>query len=724
MEEKKNNAVEKVENVIKEKQAKTAHQAMGVEAGQPIASGFNYVGGNINGYVAESDNVEGETSINKVSPSVEEVVAKESRPFIDRAAATDRTSTERGFTEERVSFESDFVDERVSVAEKVVSKESQPMGDEVKFSAAMEANVPLDKKEQKRLAKEAAKNKRAEERALKKAERQKEQANALKEKNRKRQLLREQQKQLAAERERRRKEEKAHKEQMKIKEQARRDVQMIEAKRQKQLKRQEQKAERIRLRKEERKARRQKRESNVTINGDNHTSGGNGNNGGNRRGKNMEGGWISAVVALGLATLVLTGVLTYNLVRPETNGAALENVYRRSFYDTVEQVDNIDLNLSKIIATKDNDTAQTYLVDLAINSELAENDLSSLPLKDENKFYTTKLVNQIGDYAKYLNNKLIDGGTLSSKDRQSLKELYEANKALRDSLQKSMQSMGADFDFTALNKNTNSFLVDNFNQLENLSVEYPELIYDGPFSDGQEDRTLKGVSGNEVSEAEARDIFTKIFNDRGLKDIRSEGTTESIFECYNFSAMADGAPVYAQITKKGGKLVLFNSPGSCNAENYGSDYAIEKAQQFLSEVGLQKMSPVWINLSNNVYTINFAYEQNGVVCYPDLVKVRVCAETADVLGLEATSYYINHHDRTIGGATLSEAQARQKVMDEIEIDSARLSVVPVGNYSEKLCYEFSGSMDGDTYYVYIDAKSGRQVEMFKVIESTEGTLLM
>ena len=54
----------------------------------------------------------------------------------------------------------------------------------------------------------------------------------------------------------------------------------------------------------------------------------------------------------------------------------------------------------------------------------------------------------------------------------------------------------------------------------------------------------------------------------------------------------------------------------------------------------------------------------------------------------------------------------------------RLAVVPIGQTSEKLCYEIAGLYDGSTFYVYIDAISGKQVEMFKVIESTEGTLLM
>ena len=118
-----------------------------------------------------------------------------------------------------------------------------------------------------------------------------------------------------------------------------------------------------------------------------------------RRQKNREqgrsyGGWLAAVISLGVATLVLASVLTFTFMMPSAGDMALESGYQKSFYDTVEQVDNIDLNLSKAIATQDTDAMQLYLVDTAINSELAENDLQQLPLQDESKYYTTKLINE------------------------------------------------------------------------------------------------------------------------------------------------------------------------------------------------------------------------------------------------------------------------------------------------------------------------------------------
>ena len=73
---------------------------------------------------------------------------------------------------------------------------------------------------------------------------------------------------------------------------------------------------------------------------------------------------------------------------------------------------------------------------------------------------------------------------------------------------------------------------------------------------------------------------------------------------------------------------------------------------------------------------------------------------------------------------MSENEAAEKVSSNITIENSRKVVVPIGLKSEKLCYEFHGSFDGSTYYVYIDANTGRQIEMFKVVEGTEGELLM
>ncbi len=566
------------------------------------------------------------------------------------------------------------------------------------------------KKEELKLAREKA---RAEKRvelarikAHKKAEREKAKATALRDKNRRRAELKAKREQLKAEREARRamlknesKKERAQRihleKQAKI--DARNEKRKLAAERRNKML-----ADKREKRAQNRKSKEKRREQN--------------------RGR---GGYIAAIISLGLATLVLASVLTFTFLMPTVNDNLLEATYQKSFYDTVSQVDNIDLNLSKALASSDNGAVQKYLVDAAINSELAENDLQQLPLQDESKFYTTKLINQIGDYAKYLNNKLIAGETLSKSDIEGLKGLYQANKTLKESLQNTIITMGTDYSFSSLVSGAKGDVVlSNFNELQNLSVSYPELIYDGPFSDGQSEREIKGLSGAEITAENAKEEFNKIFSAYALEGVMNVGETTGDIACYNVQGEKDGEILFAQMSKTGGKLIMFSYSGSCEEVRLDQEDAIKNAQEFLSSIGLNEMKPVWINLANNLYTINFASTAGDAIVYSDLVKVRVCAETGMVIGMEGKSYYTNHTERTVSAPKLTEQKAEAKVSTNIEVDSIRLAIVPIGTSSEKLCYEITGTYDDATYYVYIDANTGRQVEMFKVIESTEGTLLM
>ena len=445
-----------------------------------------------------------------------------------------------------------------------------------------------------------------------------------------------------------------------------------------------------------------------------------------RTSKKGYGGWLAAVISLGASLLVVSTVLAMTFFVPTENDITMQNAYRRSFYDTVSYVDNMETELSKVLASGGSEAQQKYLVDLAIDSELAENDLQRLPLQDEVKHYTTKLVNQIGDYSKYLNEKLANGGTVTSEEKESLRALYEALSSLKKSLNEMSRQMGDDFDFSSLkDAGEGNFMYDGFTELENMSVNFPELIYDGPFSDGLSEREPKGLTGEEIDETTALDLFNKYFAAYHVADGMIVGETAGQFPVYNAEGMAaDGSAIYAQISKKGGKLLMFDSNMNCEATNFDLDSCVEIAVAFLRSIGIEGMRPVWSNESGTVATINFAYEAEDVIVYSDLVKVKVCEERGLVTGMEASSYYLNHTERSIPAPALTAEEARAKINADIDVITSRLTLIPIGNSSEVLAYEFAGEYEGATYYVYIDAATGKQVELFKVVEGTEGTLLI
>lgn len=434
------------------------------------------------------------------------------------------------------------------------------------------------------------------------------------------------------------------------------------------------------------------------------------------------GGWLAAVISLGVTVLVLSSVLAMNVLMPGPADKALSAMYEKAYFDTVTYVNNIDNSLSKTLATSDTAALQGYFSELAVQSELAENDINRLPLTDEARYYTAKLINQIGDYSKYLNKKLIDGQPLTESDVAGLKQLYASNRTLKESLAEISGRMGEGYDFKKLEKD--GLLLSGMEELENLSAEYPELIYDGPFSDGQTETEVKGLSGEEITAARAKEIFKEIFGEYGITDIEDAGETSGKFECFNVRAMSDGAPVYAQISKIGGHLILFDHFKDCTEINYDGEDLIPVAREFLEKIGLKNMTCVWASSSRAVTSLNFAYEENGVIFYPDLVKLTVCQETGRVTGMEASPYYMNHTERKLPAAQLSAKEAAKKISPSLTVLGTRLAYIPKSANTECLAYEFKAEMNGERYYVYIDAVTGRQAEMFRVIDTDDGTMLL
>ena len=440
------------------------------------------------------------------------------------------------------------------------------------------------------------------------------------------------------------------------------------------------------------------------------------------------GGWLAAVISLGCTVLVLSGLLTLSYFTPLDDYMMVNTAEERSFYDLVGYIDNIDVNLSKLVVSKDSEKQQKLLSDVRVETSLASSSLSTLALQDESKFYTTKFINQVGDFAKYLEAKLIDGEKLTLSDIETLRSMYEINSKLKIELSELASNVTKDFDFRSLYEGKDdNLIISKFNELESNSTEYPHMIYDGAFADNAKGKETKYLNGfNEVSKKEAEEAFKKYFSSYNLKNVTLTGETLSEkVNCYDFDGTnEDGTLLTAEISKKGGKLIEFNYYKDCSTVNYDAKSCEEIANEFLENVGYHNLKAVWFVEGNNVVSLNYASVIDGIICYSDLIKVTVCQERGVVSGIEATSYALNHTERKVGNAEISLTDAETKVSEEIEINSVRLAIIPIGEYKEKLAYEFNGVKNGETYYIYIDAKTGKELEIFKVVKTTEGTLIM
>ena len=121
-------------------------------------------------------------------------------------------------------------------------------------------------------------------------------------------------------------------------------------------------------------------------------------------------------------------------------------------------------------------------------------------------------------------------------------------------------------------------------------------------------------------------------------------------------------------------------------------------------------------------TINYAYCQGDVVCYTDLIKVKVALDDGTIVGIETKSYLNSHRERKIAKPLITIEEARNKINSKIEILSEGMAIIPTEYQTELTVYEFKGKAFENNFIVYINVENGKEEKVFMIIDTPGGTL--
>ncbi|MDE7330587.1 MAG: germination protein YpeB, partial [Clostridia bacterium] len=437
------------------------------------------------------------------------------------------------------------------------------------------------------------------------------------------------------------------------------------------------------------------------------------------------GGWLAAVISLGVTTLALGTMLTFGWLNMNGMQADMASVHTENLYELNSIVDNLDTNLSKARVSNSAREQVRLLSDIAIESEMAEVVLEKLPVDTQLTQNMTSFVNKMGDSAQSMLYSVAGGNKLTDSQIATIEHMYRTNKELKEIINDLCTNCSEKDMLAAMNGKTNSLMYSSFDTIQNNAVETPKEIHDGPFAENIDKVTAKNLEGlTEITASRAEELARKYFEDYKLTDVKCTGeTVAEQLTCYNVTLTTEDGDMSAQISKKGGKVVEFNSYKACSDKNFSVERCINIAEDFLDALGYDDMKAVWTSENGTTCNLNFAYEEDDVIFYSDIIKVKVCEERGIVTGMEGLSYVLNHVEREPAEAAISKSEAKAKLHGSFDIETSRLCVIPVDG-EEVLCYEFFGSYDGNDYYIYIDAKTGDEREVFTVIGTAQGRALL
>lgn len=432
---------------------------------------------------------------------------------------------------------------------------------------------------------------------------------------------------------------------------------------------------------------------------------------------------VFSAVIFGVITITLSSLLAIFVSSSNTYKTQLENVYQKSLYELVNNVNSLELNISKLVATTNDKTQSTILNDVYQICGLANNNISSLPISNNKIDNITSFINRLGGYSYSLLLKLdsdeqiniTDFENIESLHKQSLILLYDLNTFVNNVSGSIVDSI----DFS--NENLSEFGGDIIN-VESENSQVPSLIYDGPFSDSVLNKEVLGLVGSEISQNEAYDILRNYFGEE--YEIRHISNTDGKFATYNFRVSSDSKYLYPQIAKTGGLLLNMSSYGTGGEHSLSKEEAIVKGKEFLSSFGFENMENVWSTNNGNIAYINFAPIINGVIYYPDLVKVKVDLAFGEVIGIDATNYAYNHTMRDEFSYGLSIEECEEFLSPILEVVQKNIALIPNQFVGESISYEYICTWSEYVYYIYLDVNTGKELNIMRLISTTSGDLIL
>lgn len=438
---------------------------------------------------------------------------------------------------------------------------------------------------------------------------------------------------------------------------------------------------------------------------------------------------LSIIVVL-FSIIIVLGLYTYKKQRDFRQVS--ENSYNMAFYELVDYVQNVEVFLAKSLISNSAESGAESLTNVWREANLALAYLAQLPIESNELANTSKFLNQVSDYSYSLYRKNINGEELSEEDINNIENLHKYSVELENVLnQLSADINGGRISWNELTeKGTVAFATqvsniskDSFSNLEETFHEYAGLIYDGAFSEHMTRSKKVGLTGENIDEIEAQEKAKELFDNNNIKDITSYGKSEGDISSYNFGlTFNDDTTATVSISEKGGHIIYMDRNREVTTEVISQEEANKKAKEYLESKGFKNMKETYYLKQSGIVTINYAYQQDDVIMYPDLIKVKVALDNGEILGIETTGYLNSHTERKLEEPKVSVEEAKKILNDDLTIESEALAIIPTEWKAEVLCWEFEGNIDGLDFIVYVNVETGKEEDILIITNTPNGTL--
>lgn len=405
---------------------------------------------------------------------------------------------------------------------------------------------------------------------------------------------------------------------------------------------------------------------------------------------------------LSAAAAILAITLTVTLALQSRRAAAAERILHEttiaSLAESAEALQLLTLNMDKLQLSRSAHQQAAYLQEMALASDRARQQLAALPVDQQ----------QLSPALAYLS----DVAALCGDCLTALVDEGNAEEALQGLLarQGDLTLLHAEIDLAHQDMLRGG----------TISASLPQTAVTTAPS-AAELAAYRGLPPTEIGSGMALQAARSFVGEERVTGVAPAPDTHGALPAFGVTVQTSDVQLNLEITRRGGKVLMMSPETAGFSVLVPVQDCIASAGAFLESRGFVTMEPTHYQQYDGLCVITFVHVQEGALVWPDRVCVQVRMDTAEVVGLEARSYWQHHTPRKLPAPQLTAAQAQTALHPSLHVLKSRLCLLPISG-REVLCWQFTTEYAGDRYIVFINADNGQEVRLDKVMQLEAGTI--
>ena len=405
---------------------------------------------------------------------------------------------------------------------------------------------------------------------------------------------------------------------------------------------------------------------------------------------------IILTIALGCGALILLLALNASQRRTAAAELALTEETLAAVAQTASELETLTLSLDKLRVTTSLRQTAALLHQCALSADRVQQALAELPDAQNQRSTILAYLSRLSALTRSCLADLAESAEMAEDSRASLIGMSGGLRLLLEEMTLAQQDLLQGTKIAAL----------------------PATDLSAPPT-AQELAKYKALPSKEISTGEAMQIAKEFVGLQRVTSVAHAPDTSGALPAYGVTVQTPDVQLNVEVTRRGGKVLLMVPETASFSSRKSVEECTAAALEFLKSRGFASMETPYYQVYDGLCVLTCVYVQNGVLVWPDRVLVQVRMDTAEVVGLEARSYWQNHIPRRMQSPLLTEAEARSAISSEVTVENARLCILPYSG-QERLCWQFTVSQEEEQYIVFIDAMNGSELLLEKLMQLEQG----